>query len=109
MTGPHVVVNPAVRAGQPQIKGVPLFAPVGDVWRGDHVDAVAADYDLTRADVLVACWYAGTYGLPSEKGGPLAATPTWSTRWARWAESVTQPLAVQTAAELIPDPPDRHG
>jgi uncharacterized protein (DUF433 family) len=109
MTGPQVVVNPAVRAGQPQIKGIPVVALCDVVWAGESVDRVADDYNLTRADVLVGCWYAGMLGLPGERRKVLAATPLWRKRWGAWAEKVTAALwSPPVKYDVIPDPPNEE-
>lgn len=86
---PVVTVNPAMRSGAPCVNGtrVPVESIACAVWLDGGVDAAMADYDLTRHDVLVACWFAGTYGLPGRRLA-LTLTATWRRRWGVWADGV---------------------
>lgn len=109
---PQITVEPGMLSGQPCINGtrVPVLSIAGSIWSGESVAEVAGDYDITRADVLVACWYAGTYGLPGERSKRLAGTRYWRDRLGNWAQQVGG--AVWSAHEVadydaIPDPPDR--
>ncbi len=99
-----------MRFGAPTIRNsqVSVEAVVGMVWAGEQVDVVADEYGLTRADVLVAAWFAGTYGLPGRRR-QLAATPLWRRRWGAWAESVQEDLwrASTVDYSAIPDPPSK--
>ena len=60
----------------------------------------AADYDISRHEVLLACWHAGMYG-----------TPRFRQRWRTWAAGIAPKLAglepFDSATE--PGPPDRNG
>jgi uncharacterized protein (DUF433 family) len=104
---PFVSVDPAMRSGQPTINGtrLPVAAIVGMVW-AEGVDAAVEDFDLTRADVLVACWYAGEYGLPGNRRS-LFPMRLWPKHWATWAAEVHQALWSVSSVdyEAIPDPP----
>lgn len=93
---PSVEVTPGYSWGQPRIGNIPVCAVAGYVWAGEGVDVVAAEYTLTRQQILVACWYAGTYGLPAE--------PVWRRRWGAWAEAVYMNLIRD---EDVADPPTR--
>lgn len=110
---PYVGISPAMKSGQPTINNtrLPVYIVCGHVWLGETVDEVAAEFDITRGDVLVACWYAGTYGLPSERRLGLAPKPKWRQRWGVWAESVRDALWATRSVDYdtIPDPPDRDG
>jgi uncharacterized protein (DUF433 family) len=57
---PHIVVDEEVRFGRPVIEGtrVPVDVLVGKVAGGMAVDEVAAEYQVTREDVLAALSYA---------------------------------------------------
>lgn len=104
---PFVAIDPAMRSGQPTINGtrLPVDAVAGMVW-AEGVDVAVEEYDLTRADVLVACWYAGSYGLPGRRKA-LFPVRLWVKRWGAWADSVHQALWSVTTVdyEAIPDPP----
>lgn len=99
---PHIVIDPAQRFGQPNVGGVSVDAVVGMVW-AEGADAAADEYGLRREDVLVACWYAGQYGLP---GRNFTATRTWRERLGGWAESVTHTLW-RCQYDAVPDPPSQ--
>lgn len=62
---PHVRVEPGIRFGYPHIRGVPTDAIAGMVWAGEDLAAVADEFNLTRGEVLVACWFEGTHGRPN--------------------------------------------
>lgn len=104
---PYVSVNPAMRSGQPTINGtrLPVDAVAGMVW-AEGVDVAVEEYDLTRADVLVACWYAGRYGLPGQREA-LFPVRLWPKRWGAWAAEVGPCLWAVTRVDYdaIPDPP----
>lgn len=104
-SSPQVTVNPAINSGVPSINGHPLDAVAGLTWQ-HGVDYTAEDLDLTRAQVLVGCWYAGIYGLPGRRAS-LTPTRLWRNRWGRWADDVGGLLWQATTVdyEHIPDPP----
>jgi uncharacterized protein (DUF433 family) len=93
---PHVKVDPAQSWGRPAVKGVSCEAIAGLIIAGEELAAVAEDYGLTRADVLVACWYLGLMG-----------TRQYRRRWKAWAEDAGQHMWAASAAtyDEIPDPP----
>lgn len=106
-SSPFIAVCPAMRSGQPTINGtrLPVDAVVGLVW-AQGVDVAAEDYDLTRADVLIACWFAGSYGLPGRREA-LFPVRLWPKRWGAWAVEVHQALwsVSNVDYEAVPDPP----
>jgi len=57
---PRIVVDEAVRFGRPVLRGtrVPVDLVVGKLAGGMAVEAVAAEYELEREDVLAALAYA---------------------------------------------------
>ncbi len=67
---PHLRVDPGVRFGDPCVRGVSVYDIAGMLTAGETVAVVADDYSLTRADVLLACWFLGRHG-------PLE----WRERW----------------------------
>lgn len=94
---PHVRVDPAQRWGQPAVKGISVDAIVGMVLAGEGVATVAYEYDLTRSEVLVACWHAGLYGDKRHRR-----------LWKAWARDVAGPVlwkAEPALYDTIPDPP----
>lgn len=82
MTGPHVQVDPAVQFGRPCIAGTRICVDVvaEQVYAGDPVDAVADDFDVSRADVLVACWYVARHGT----GDGLGLRTKLRRAWQDW-------------------------
>src|SRR6478672_9529166 len=93
-----ITVDPAKNFGQPSINGGPAADVVaGMVWAGDPPQAVADDYDISRAAVLVACWYVATYGTRPQRR-----------RWKTWADEWAGSLA-HGDYDRIPDPPNRTG
>ena len=57
---PRIVVDPQVRFGRPVIEGtrVPVELIVGKLAGGMSIEEVAADYGVTREDILAALAYA---------------------------------------------------
>lgn len=57
---PHIAIDPSVRFGKPVIKGtrVPVDIVVGKIAGGMTVEAIMAEYDLTREQVFAALKYA---------------------------------------------------
>lgn len=94
---PFVGISPGMRSGQPTVNHTRLSveAITEYVWAGDGLDWLAGEYDVTRPDILVACWYRGTYG--SRK---------WRQRWGPWAEQVHGELWHHRYD--IPDPPSTN-
>jgi uncharacterized protein (DUF433 family) len=96
---PHVRVDPAMRFGQPIVRGAPVDILGEMVWNGDTVDEVAAEYVVDRADVLVACWYLGLHG-----------PKRWRKRWREWALKAHEQLWDTSTVDYraVPDPPSRE-
>lgn len=89
---PVVTVDPAVRFGFPAIRGISTDAIAGVVWAGESLATVADEYDVTREEVLVACWFEGTHGERK-----------WRKRWGAWAEQVHGEFS--NSRYDVPDPP----
>lgn len=91
---PFVSHDPAMRSGEATLNHTRLSidAIAGYVWAGETVEAVMATYDITRADVMVACWWIGTFG-----------PKRWRRRWGAWAEDVHDQL--WHSKFDVPDPP----
>jgi len=93
---PLVTVDPAVRFGQPAIKGISTDAIAGMVWAGESVETVADEYSLVRAEVLLACWYEAMWGAKR-----------WRRRWAKWADhAYSAPL--WRMPDCVADPPNKE-
>lgn len=105
---PTIVIDPAIQFGQPCLAGrrVPAEAVAGCVWAGDAVDAVAEDYDLTRADVLIACWYVAKEGTFRTRRHRVRAE-----EWRDWAADNHRTLASWDGVDpaTAPDPPASRG
>lgn len=93
---PHVRIDPAQAFGQPAVKGVGVEHIAGMYLAGESIATVADEYGLTRADVLVACWYQGRYG-----------SPRWRRLWREWAETAGAAMWNTRTVDYdqIPDPP----
>jgi uncharacterized protein (DUF433 family) len=98
MTRPVVTIDPAMRFGQPQIKGISTDAIAGMYWAGENAETVCDDYGLTRHELLVALWFEGTHGERPE--------------WKSWADDVAYPQLAgwkQLDVEGMSLPPDHRG
>jgi uncharacterized protein (DUF433 family) len=104
-----VWIDPGRHGGDPCCGGtrVPVNLVVATVWR-DGVDTAIDCWDLTRGQVLNACWYAAVINMVDiykhrgtgyrSRGGP------WRGRWGDWAEQVHGRLWSSDVAD-VPDPP----
>jgi len=101
MTRPFVSIDPAMQSGRPCVSHTRLTVETVAVyiWGGYTPEDVAEEFDVTPADVLVACWYAGTYGIPGSWD--------WRARWGKWAEDVHENL--WHGRYDIPMPPSEKG
>lgn len=59
---PRIIVDKAIRAGKPVIKGtrVDVRTIVGHIAAGDSIEEVMDAYELAREDVLAALSYAAS-------------------------------------------------
>ncbi|MEV5819385.1 hypothetical protein AB0L22_09430 [Micromonospora haikouensis] len=98
-----IVVDPALRFGRPSVGGVSTVDVAGMVMGGTGVAETAAEYGLTRHQVLLACWHEGLQGV-------------YQREWKAWAEQVHPTLAGWTRlagrdkpanVNGTPDPPAR--
>src|SRR5688500_2671067 len=78
---PRVVFDPRIQFGEPHIGGASVAVLGEQVWAGASVDETADEFRVTRADVVVACWWLGRHG---SKG--------WRRRWKGWAVKVDPEL-----------------
>ena len=93
---PVVEVQPGLRFGRPAIEGVSCNALSERVAAGEDPRDVADDYDFTRAQILVACWYVAEH-----------QTEPWSAGWKTWAQQAYRHL-VSGDHDKIPDPPSKE-
>ena len=90
--------------GSPHVRYIPVHILAGQVRAGLGLETIRADYGLTRADVLVACWYAARYGT----GGSAADTRRWRQRWGAWADTAA-PYGSRGRWDDAEDPPTGVG
>jgi uncharacterized protein (DUF433 family) len=95
---PVVTVDPRVRFGYPAIRGIATDAIAGMVWAGEAVETVAAEYGLTRPEVLLACWYEVRHS--KLRSG-------YRRRWEPWLAQVEPGMWRGVDWATLPDPPAR--
>lgn len=107
----YVWIDPARKSGEPCIGGhrLPVEMVVDSVW-SSGIEQAMGTYCLTRAQVLVACWYAGAGNvvrLHGRGGQYVARRGPWRKRWGAWAAEVHQALWSTTSVDydVVPDPP----
>lgn len=115
-----VEVHPGVLSGTPCLSGtrLPVYL-IADVVRVDGVDAAMGLWGLPRAQVLVACWFAGVYGTlhpwdtQDDIQAPLPRTyrvdlvdHAWLDLWRDWAQQNAGALW-QSHYDDVQDPPRR--
>ena len=96
---PVIQVDPAVRFGRPQIRGIPTDAIADTLYAGESAESICDEYDLTRYELLVALWYEAS-------SGDYANHPDWK----QWAAETAYPALAGWAAlgvESMPLPPSR--
>ena len=64
--------------------------------RVDDLKSLQSDFDVSRPDLLVACWYYGTHG-----------TGKWKKRFGAWAEQWRSELWHRDWNH-VPDPPQKE-
>lgn len=64
----RITVDPAIKGGKPVITGtrVPVDVILGHLAAGDSVETVAAEYGITRDDVLAALAYSAELAAHEE-------------------------------------------
>lgn len=90
---PVIHIDPGVQFGHPMINGSPCEVLAGTVSAGDPVELVADEFNATRADVLISCWWLG-----------MAGPPEWQHAWGSWAQAAHSMIAAGRYDE-VPDPP----
>lgn len=93
---PVVTIQPGMRWGYPTVGAVSTEAVAGMVWAGEPVHVVADEYDLSRPQVLIACWYETTHGQ-------------YQQQWAVWLGVAGPALARRNVDwATVPDPPSKE-
>lgn len=113
-----MTVDPAVLSGTPCVAGtrLPVYLIAHMVWR-EGVESAMEMWDLSRPQVLVACWFAGAYGtvelweVPEDWDAPSPdayrtdlTDRTWLDRWRAWAQASAGALW-RMEYEAVTDPP----
>lgn len=98
MADASISIDPTRKYGDPRIGGTQILAvnPAGLYLAGETAETAQYEYGITRAQLLVACWYLGI------RGG------TQWRQWRAWAEQVWSALSqAETAKDYaqIPLPP----
>lgn len=94
---PFVSIDPAMRFGRPCLNHtrIPVEVVADHFLAGDPIDRICADYQLSRGDILIACWYLGQYG-----------DVEYRDRWSAWSSHVAETLWHSTVDYTqVPDPP----
>lgn len=109
---PFVSVNPKMKSGQPCLNGRRISAgQIADMYwdMGESLEAeILSQYAITRADVVVCCWYVSEYGTRAQRK-----------RWEDWQrmtwENTGRPLDSDVGTgwwspmfEDVPLPPTRQ-
>lgn len=96
---PTVHVDPTVRFGKPQIRGISTEVIADMYWAGEAPMVICDKYSLTLHELLAALWFEGTHGQPR-----------FRRRWKTWAADVAYPRLAGWVKPLdvgtIPLPPD---
>jgi uncharacterized protein (DUF433 family) len=93
----HISLDPGIKSGEPCIAGTRLTAAwmADHIWSGWTLQDIQKDWDyLTRADLMVACWYVGIH-----------TSRTWRKRWGKWAKDAHGFLWDSTRQADCPWPP----
>ena len=100
-----VTISVVHRFGAPTVAGVPVSAVLPTVWL-EGVGTACDEFDLTRPQVLTACWFAAAYGMDDawEQDGWHTSGRVWRKRWGPWA-SEWYGLMWRRKWDGVPDPP----
>src|SRR6185503_10686397 len=74
---PSVSFDPSMRFGCPQIRGVSVEAIADALLAEGDPAVVAAEYDMSRVDLALACWFAARWGLPHKRARRLVPVADW--------------------------------
>ncbi len=110
-----VSIHPGMFSGDPHLTGhrLGVWMVCGNVWH-ESVQFAMETYELTREEVLTACWFAGMYGTDSLHrtrrpfGWRTTLDRKWSRRWRAWA--ISQHSAMWHGNwDDVTDPPSKAG
>lgn len=109
MSDAAVWIDPARRSGEPCVGGtrIPVNMVINIVWKRGLDVAYECWPDLTRQEILGACWYAGAGNvvrLHGKGGKYVAYRGPWRKRWGAWAAEVHQAMW-SGRWDDVPDPP----
>lgn len=97
--GSRVEVDPGTRFGAPHVRGRSTSVIAGAVWAGEDVETVADEYDLTRGEVFLACWFEAVHGSHGKRRHA----------WSGWVVLAGPLLAAKDPDyAAIPDPQSKH-
>lgn len=98
----RVSADPAVQFGRPCIDGtrIPAENIAELVAAGETVEGVCEDFNLTRAQVLVACWYYTRHGV----GDGFGLRTKLRAAWGPWLADTHRQFAAREH-DAIPNPP----
>ncbi len=94
----YIWLHPDRMIGMPCIGGtrIDVETVTERIWWGESGDEIAAYYEISRAQVLLACWYQARHG-----------TRTWRKRWDAWECQNWDALA-WNRWDRVPFPPARR-
>lgn len=97
---PFVAHDPAMKGGQATVNGTRLTVEnlVEHVWSGWTEQQLRDGWDLTRGDILVACWFWANHG-----------GRTWKRRWGSWSDEVYRARSAEDFAAVDWPPTMKDG
>lgn len=113
MTDNFIWIAAGRRSGEPCIgeHGVMVDPVVRTVWAHGVEEALAQWPQLSRGQILTACWYAGA-GYPvilhGARGEYSPRNNKWAARWGKWARRWHGYLW-SGKTDVVKDPPGKKG
>lgn len=114
MNNTTITISPFNMSGEPTLGDRKIaISTLADHVLTFGVDATCTDYEISRAEVLVACWFLGSYGITTvQVRGKHSATPLYRVaqdrrtikKWRKWAEKNAAALR-NGDYDNIPNPP----
>lgn len=94
---PTITIAPGFYSGEPCIRWrLPADLIALDWWNNWKLEDLMDNYEITRGDVLVSCWYMAKYGPRS-----------WRKRWGEWLQKADGELWYGRY-ETCPMPPQKN-
>lgn len=96
---PHIILDPAQNFGQPFIAstGVKVADILSVLDAGENIRVVIDEYGVSRADILICCWFEAWYGTGAHPRD----------EWLDWLEEWEPSLWMAKDYDVIPLPYDR--